>query len=166
MRTVTNQLLSEMDGATARNDGVFFLAATNHPWDLDSALVRPGRFDRRILVLPPDRPARRAIFDIHLRDRPVHGSVNTRKLAKMSEGLSGADIRLVVDDATEGAMTASASEQRIVPINQEMLLASLRAVRPSIDRWLATARNYATFANEHGDLDELVDYLAKNRRPK
>ena len=59
MRNVVNLFLSELDGADADNDGVFVLGATNHPWDVDSALMRPGRFDRTVLVLPPDTTARR-----------------------------------------------------------------------------------------------------------
>ena len=71
MRNTVNQLLSEMDSLGGRNDGVFVLGATNHPWDVDSALRRPGRFDRMLLVLPPDGPAREAILRHHLRDRPL-----------------------------------------------------------------------------------------------
>ncbi|HEV2086732.1 MAG TPA: ATP-binding protein, partial [Cryptosporangiaceae bacterium] len=58
MRTTVNQLLYEMDSVASSNEGVFVLAATNHPWDVDTALRRPGRFDRMLLVLPPDAPAR------------------------------------------------------------------------------------------------------------
>jgi ATPase family associated with various cellular activities (AAA) len=61
-RNVVNQLLSEMDSVNANNDGVFVLAATNHPWDVDTALRRPGRLDRTLLVLPPDAQARAAIL--------------------------------------------------------------------------------------------------------
>src|SRR5687768_17072078 len=70
MRTVVNQLLTELDGVDGNNDGVFVLAATNAPWDIDAALRRPGRLDRTVLVLPPDAPARAAILEYHLRDRP------------------------------------------------------------------------------------------------
>ena len=58
MRTIGNQLLTELDGVDSNNDGVFVLAATNAPWDVDPALRRPGRFDRMCLVLPPDATAR------------------------------------------------------------------------------------------------------------
>ncbi|HEX4017850.1 MAG TPA: ATP-binding protein, partial [Frankiaceae bacterium] len=71
LRSVVQALLSELDGAQDSNDGVFVLAATNHPWDVDSALRRPGRFDRMLLVLPPDEEARRAVLRLHLRTRPV-----------------------------------------------------------------------------------------------
>ena len=73
MRSAVNQLLLELDDVTGGNEGVFVLAATNHPWDVDSALRRPGRFDRTLLVLPPDQAAREAMFRFHLRDRPVAG---------------------------------------------------------------------------------------------
>src|SRR5579871_6043920 len=61
-RDVVNQLLAELDSLNGDNAGVFVLAATNHPWDVDTALRRPGRLDRTLLVLPPDRPAREAIL--------------------------------------------------------------------------------------------------------
>ncbi len=73
MRSAVNQLLLELDDVTGGNEGVFVLAATNHPWDVDSALRRPGRLDRTLLVLPPDEQAREAVFRFHLRDRPVAG---------------------------------------------------------------------------------------------
>jgi SpoVK/Ycf46/Vps4 family AAA+-type ATPase len=62
MRSTVNQLLQELDGVDGSNDGVYVIGATNHPWDIDVALRRPGRFDRLLLVLPPDAQAREAIF--------------------------------------------------------------------------------------------------------
>lgn len=92
MRNVVNQLLSELDGIdSAANEGVFVLAATNVPWDVDNALRPPGRLDRTILVLPPDGPAREAILRYHLRDRPIE-NVDLSKLVKVTGGLSGADL--------------------------------------------------------------------------
>ncbi|MGC0272802.1 ATP-binding protein [Pseudactinotalea sp. Z1739] len=83
MRTAVNQLLSELDGVGTDNDGVFVLAATNQPWEVDPALRRPGRFDRTVLVLPPDREARAAIFAFHLRTRPT-GTIDINALARAS----------------------------------------------------------------------------------
>ncbi|MGI5270236.1 AAA family ATPase [Nonomuraea sp. CA-218870] len=85
MRTVVNQLLEEMDGVAADNEGLFILGATNQPWDVDTALRRPGRFDRTILVLPPDRSARRAILEFHLRGRPVE-NIDVVSLASSTDG--------------------------------------------------------------------------------
>jgi SpoVK/Ycf46/Vps4 family AAA+-type ATPase len=84
MRGTINQLLVELDSVDSGNEGVFVLAATNHPWNVDSALLRPGRLDRSVLVLPPDPPARAAIIRYHLRDRPVAGAA----LAADPRGLS------------------------------------------------------------------------------
>src|SRR5439155_18967741 len=105
-RNVVNQLLAEMDGVDGRNDGVFVLGATNHPWDVDSALLRPGRFDRVMLVLPPDRPARAAILERHLRGRPVEG-VDVERLASRTEDFSGADLAHLADTAVEYALEQS-----------------------------------------------------------
>ena len=73
MRSVVNQLLTELDGIASDNEGVYVLAATNQPWDIDPALRRPGRLDRTVLVLPPDTKARESIFRSNLAHRPVEG---------------------------------------------------------------------------------------------
>ena len=87
MRSVVNQLLEELDGIGNDNDGVYILAATNTPWDIDPALRRPGRLDRTLLVLPPDEPARATILHTHLRERPVEG-IDLQVLARMTEAVS------------------------------------------------------------------------------
>ena len=101
-RGSVNQLLSEMDGVQSNNEGVFVLGATNHPWDVDVALRRPGRFDRMVLVLPPDQPAREAILRYHLRERPI-ANIDLHKLAAMTDGYSGADLAYVCETAAEPA---------------------------------------------------------------
>lgn len=163
MRTVVNQLLAEMDGASSSNDGLYFLAATNHPWDIDPALLRPGRFDRKLLVLPPDEPARDAIFAYHLRGRPTLG-VRTDKLAAASNGLTGADIRLVCDDAIESALARSIDTGVVQPIEQSDLVDAVKRTPSSIGQWVEIARNYAMFSNESGSYDELMEFL--KRRPR
>jgi SpoVK/Ycf46/Vps4 family AAA+-type ATPase len=107
-RGVVNQFLTELDGVDAANDGVFVLAATNAPWDVDVALRRPGRLDRTLLVLPPDRPAREAILRHHLRGRPVSG-LRLDALAKRTDGYSGADLAHLCDSAAEPALMRSAA---------------------------------------------------------
>jgi hypothetical protein len=103
MRGTVNQLLAELDGVGADNEGVYILAATNQPWDIDPALRRPGRLDRTVLVLPPDRPAREAVLRHHLRDRPVAG-IDLGRLAKATDGYSGADLAYVCESAAERAL--------------------------------------------------------------
>jgi len=162
MRTVVNQLLTELDGVDANNDGVFVLAATNAPWDIDAALRRPGRLDRTLLVLPPDREARAAILEYHLRDRPVAG-IDLGKVADASEHYSGADLAHVCETAAEFAMRDSIATGDIRMISQADMLAAAREVRPSTDAWFSTARNVAMFANESGEYDDLAAYLKKRK---
>lgn len=157
-RGVVAQLLSELDSFGSDNEGVFVLAATNHPWDVDAALRRPGRFDRVVLVMPPDRPAREAILKMHLRERPV-GEVDLGSLAARTRGYSGADLAHLCDTATELALEASVAIGEARPISQMDLERALGEVKPSTKSWIQTAKNYAQFANEGGIYDELLDYL-------
>jgi SpoVK/Ycf46/Vps4 family AAA+-type ATPase len=162
-RGTVNQLLSEMDGLSADNDGVFILGATNHPWDVDVALRRPGRFDRMVIVLPPDEAARQAIFKYHLRNRPI-ANIDLPKLADRTNGYSGADLAHVCETAAERALLDSVHSGTPRMIEMEDLLAALKEVRPSIGPWLDTARNVAQFANEDGTYDDLLGYLRKRRK--
>lgn len=162
MRGVVNQLLSELDGAGADNEGVFVLAATNHPWDVDAALLRPGRFDRMLFVLPPDAPAREAILRLHLRGKPTE-ALDLGRVVGATDGLSGADLALICDHATERAMEASLQAGTTRPISSADLLDAIRTIRPSVQPWLETARNFAVYNNETGAYDELLAYLKRRR---
>jgi SpoVK/Ycf46/Vps4 family AAA+-type ATPase len=163
MRSAVNQLLLELDGVQSTNDGVFILAATNAPWDVDAALRRPGRFDRTLLVLPPDKEARQAIWQLHLAERPVAG-IDVGRLVKMTEGYTGADIAHACDSAAEIALMAAAESGDLRMIGQADVEAALSEIRPSVGPWFETARNVVLFANEDGSYDELGKYLRKHRR--
>jgi cell division protease FtsH len=93
-----NQLLVEMDGFES-NEGVILLAATNRPDVLDPALLRPGRFDRQIVVDNPDVKGREGILKVHVKDIPLGDDVNLKVLAKGTPGLSGADLANIVNEA-------------------------------------------------------------------
>lgn len=162
MRTTVNQLLTELDGVANNNDGVFVLAATNAPWDVDPAMRRPGRFDRIVLVLPPDEAARGAIVKYHLRGRPVAG-VDVRTIAKHTDGFSGADLAHLCDTAAEKAMLDAVHSGEARMVEMRDFQAAVREVRPSIGPWLDTAKNVAMFANEGGTYDELLRYLKKRK---
>lgn len=161
-RNVVNQLLMEMDGFESNNDGLFVLAATNHPWDVDSALKRPGRFDRMVLVLPPDEPAREAILKVHLRGRPIEG-IDLAELVKRTHGFSGADLKHLVTSASEVAMMDSIRAGAVRPINMKDMRTALSEIKPSIAPWLQSAKNVVTFANKTGEYDDLVDYLKEEK---
>jgi cell division protease FtsH len=93
-----NQILSEMDGFSS-GDTVIVLAATNRPEVLDAALLRPGRFDRRVVVQPPDKVGRAAILQVHTRSVPLAADVDLRLVASTTPGLVGADLRNLVNEA-------------------------------------------------------------------
>src|SRR4051812_1539055 len=93
-----NQLLVEMDGFES-NDGVILIAATNRPDVLDPALLRPGRFDRQIVVDAPDLRGREGILKVHLRNKPIAEDVSVTTLARGTPGMSGADLANLVNEA-------------------------------------------------------------------
>ena len=98
-----NQILTEMDGFEA-NLAVIVLGATNRPEILDAALLRPGRFDRRVAVPAPDKDGRRSILDVHTRSLPLAGDVSLDRLASTTPGMVGADLANL---ANEAALTAA-----------------------------------------------------------
>jgi cell division protease FtsH len=105
-----NQILTEMDGFSGR-EGIIVLAATNQPDVLDRALLRPGRFDRRVVVNLPDKAGREAILKVHTRKVPLAGDVKLEQLAAATPGLSGADLRNLVNEA---ALLAARREENEV----------------------------------------------------
>src|SRR5213082_3012499 len=105
-----NQILTEMDGFSSR-EGIIVLAATNQPDVLDKALMRPGRFDRRVVVNLPDKTGREAILKVHTRTVPVSSDVGLAAIAAATPGFSGADLRNLVNEA---ALLAARREQNQV----------------------------------------------------
>ena len=93
-----NQLLVEMDGF-GTNEGVIVLAATNRPDVLDKALLRPGRFDRQIVVPAPDVAAREKILEVHSRNKKIADDVDLKTIAKNTSGFSGADLENVLNES-------------------------------------------------------------------
>jgi transitional endoplasmic reticulum ATPase len=100
---VISQLLTELDGLEELRD-VTVIAATNRPDIIDPALLRPGRFDRLIYIPPPDKEARKEIFRIHTRKKPLADDVNLDELAEKTEGYTGADIAAVCNEAVMAAI--------------------------------------------------------------
>ena len=108
-----NQLLVEMDGFEA-NDGVILIAATNRPDVLDPALLRPGRFDRRVVVPRPDIKGREGILQVHTRRVPLENDVDIRVLARGTPGFAGADLENLVNEA---ALLAARNDKDKVNMN-------------------------------------------------
>ena len=106
-----NQILTEMDGFDG-TEGVVVLGATNRPEILDPALLRPGRFDRRLTISAPDRAGRRAILDVHVRDVPLADDVNLDSVAATTSGMVGAELRNLVNEAAILAARRGTSASR------------------------------------------------------
>ncbi len=109
-----NQLLVEMDGFED-NDGVIVIAATNRPDVLDPALLRPGRFDRQVVVGLPDIRGREQILHVHMRKVPLHDDVDAAVIARGTPGFSGADLANLVNEA---ALFAARSDSRLVTMKE------------------------------------------------
>ena len=115
-----NQLLVEMDGFTA-NEGVIVLAATNRPDVLDKALLRPGRFDRQIVVSAPDVKAREQILEVHAKRKRIADDVDLRTIAKNTSGFSGADLENVLNEAALLAARRNQKEINMQDIEDAMI---------------------------------------------
>lgn len=163
LRTLVNQLLTELDSLDSNNENLFVLAATNHPWDVDAALKRPGRFDRTVAVFPPDEVARHSLFEYYLKDRPVEGKLEIQSLVKATRFFSGADIAHICNSAVEYALEESIETGTVRPISMKDLKRATAEHRASTLGWFETARNYAMFANESGAFDDLLEFINKNK---
>ena len=125
-----NQLLVELDGFRAR-DEVVVMAASNRLQDLDSALLRPGRFDRQVLVAPPDVAGREAILGVHTRNKPLAADVDLGRIARQTSGLTGADLANICNEAAifAGRSAAQFVRQADFDAAMERIVAGLQQRR-------------------------------------
>jgi SpoVK/Ycf46/Vps4 family AAA+-type ATPase len=158
-RGVVDQLVAELYSASEDHEGVFVVAATEHPWDVDSLLRRPGRLDHRLLVLPPDLQAREAIIRSVLAGRPLADDLDLAWLAARTDKYSAADLAQLCESAAAAALEASIVSNSSRPITQADFTRGLHEIRPSTPPWFDLARDYARFAAEPGSYDDLVSYL-------
>jgi SpoVK/Ycf46/Vps4 family AAA+-type ATPase len=160
-RTLVTQFLSELDGAgSAANAGVLVMGATNAPWDVDPAFRRPGRFGDVLFVPPPDLRARVEILKLRLVGKP-QGEIDVVEVARRTELFSGADLDHLVDAACETALASSLQSGTVRPLSQNDLLAAAAKVRPTTREWFAQARNFAKYANQSGQYDEVLEYVKR-----
>jgi len=161
-RGVVDQLVAELYSASEEHEGVFVVAATEHPWDVDALLRRPGRLDHRLLVLPPDTEARQAIIRSVLAGRPLAEDLDLAALAARTDGYSAADLAQLCESAAAAALEASMVSNSSRPIALADFTRGLHEIRPSAPAWFELARDYARFAAEPGSYDDLVAYLRAN----
>ena len=157
-RHVINQFLSEMDGIASNNSGVLVLAATNAPWYVDTALRRPGRFDRVIFVPPPDNTARAEILKIILEGKPLE-NVNHDKVSAVTDGFSGADLHGLVDMAVEGKLEEAMKQGKVLPLTTQDLVNAAKKQKTTTRDWFETAKNYALYSNQSGFYDDILAYV-------
>ena len=152
-----NQLLVEMDGFES-NDGVILVAATNRPDVLDPALLRPGRFDRRVMVPKPDLAGRATILKVHTRKVPLDERVNLELLARGTPGFSGADLANLVNEAA--LIAAKANKNRVAGEDLELAKdkVMMGAERKSMVLSKAEIKNTAYHEAGHTLVAELVEH--------
>ncbi|MFK0243392.1 ATP-binding protein [Amycolatopsis azurea] len=160
MRMLVTQLLEELDGMAGTNDGVYFLAATNRPWDIDSALRRPGRIDKTVLVLPPDAVARAVIVQGALAGKPA-ADVDVMAVAAATEGFSGADLSHLTTTVLQKAMIESMSRSELVPVTTDALLAAVGGIIPSTTSWFDQVAPVLEYGVDDGTFDQLRAYRVK-----
>lgn len=131
MARVVPQFLAEMQGFRQHPNSLLVMGATNEPWAIDAAMLRPGRFDVHVHVGLPDMAARYAQIAALLKDRPLAGNIDIALLAEHSDGLSGADIAGFVQRAAREGFAASL-EGAIQPLTQAQLETVLAATPPSV----------------------------------
>lgn len=137
MTRLVPQILAELEGFdTAGKNPLLFIGATNEPWSLDPAVLRPGRFDEKVYVGLPDWPARRKMFELYLRGRPLAQDVDLDYLADLTEGWSGADLKNLCEKAAAEvflrAVRAGGGPQDGLPIALRDLESILEQTRPSV----------------------------------
>ncbi len=161
-RQVVNEFLSQLDGFGADNQEVLILAATNMPWDVDSAMKRPGRFSRQVFVPPPDEAARAHIVELKLHGVP-HEGVDAQAIAKATPHFSGADIEGVVETAKDFALEDHVVNNVDRSITQQDLLRAAKEARASTLDWLRTARNLVKYAGADDSYGEVERYLKAHK---
>ncbi len=156
---VVNTLLSEMDGLEELND-VVVIAATNRPDILDPALLRPGRFDRILLLTPPEKEARLEVFKIHTKDMPLAKDVNLEKLSEKTEGCVGADISAI---CREAALLELRADVNAKEVSKKFFEEALKKVRPSVSK--EAMESYKEIEEEYfrkaksGAIKDIPNYL-------
>lgn len=139
-----NELLQQIDGFSSKGSGLMVLGATNNPWAVDEAAMRPGRFSQKIYVPLPDAAARRWMIERKLKKTKTDGSIDIDGITARTEGYSGADIAELMDRATDGPLARSLQTGAISGLNAVDIEEALARVRPSVD--VAVLKRFAEYS--------------------
>lgn len=159
-RTLVNQFLNELDGLGSNNSSILVMGATNVPWYVDTALKRPGRFDKTIFVPPPDLHERVQIFQLFLAGKPIE-NIDYIQIAKKSSRYSAADIIAICNTAIDKKIKEAIKTGNKKTIKTQDLLEAIKQVNPSTSEWFQIAENYVKYSNQSGSYDAVRDFLIK-----
>lgn len=159
-RPVSRQLLHELRDPGA-NDGLTVLVATSAPWDLDPALLAPGAFDRVLFLAPPPRPDRLDYLRQLCAGKP-QGNLDLPALAGATEGYSFLDLKRVLDRALDAVLRRSLDRGRPQPLTADDLEQAVEAVTPSVEQWLAEAREHLPPSGQDATYEQLRSYLERH----
>ena len=135
MQRVVPQILQELEGFDRKSDhALLFVGATNRPWMLDEAMLRPGRLDSKIYVDLPDAPARFRMLEIYLGDRPLAGDVDFGELCDRLAGYSGADIKNIAERAAQLPFMEAVSGKKARSIAKKDVMAVIQGTSPSVTK--------------------------------
>jgi len=162
MRPLVDSMLTEMESVNTSTDKLLIIGATNMPWDVDSALKRPGRFDKLVFVPPPDKEARKVIFQLKLLGKPVEENLDISLLADKTHLYSGADIENVIEVATEHVLNEIMVSNQERSIKMDDLLLAIKQTNPSTLEWINTIKNYIKYANQSGLYSDVAMYIKEN----
>lgn len=141
-RSAVAQLLTEMDGMDSKDKDqqILLLAATNEPWSIDPALRREGRFGTSIYIPPPDQESRKKIMQLMMQNRPIK-EIDFNKLAKLTEGFSGADMKSVCEQATDIPLKESMSTGKRRKIKSSDIRKAIKSTNSIISEWFQKAKD-------------------------
>lgn len=129
-----NELLQQIDGFSGGGAGLTVLGATNNPWAVDEAAMRPGRFSQKIYIPLPDAAARKKMIELRLRKTRVDGAIDVDGAASRMEGFSGADITELIDRATDYPLKRSLASGTVSGLTAADMEAALSVVKPSVEK--------------------------------
>ena len=141
-----NELLQQIDGFAGGGAGLMILGATNNPWAVDGAAMRPGRFSQKIYIPLPEDKARRAMIKTKLEKTRVDGIIDVEYTVNKTEGFSGADITELMDRATDAPLRRSLESGVISGLIMQDIDDALACVKPSVDE--STLRRFENYINE------------------
>lgn len=161
---VVNEFLQQIDGFMGKAQNLLLLAATNRPWDIDSAAMRSGRFSEKIYVPLPDKKARTFLFEKNLKDVPIDDTVDLEYLAGITDGYSGADIAEICDKAKVEPLLKSITLQEegkfdkdnIIKLSRSDLVTAIKSVRKASNK--EEIKKFEDFAKSFGENIKLEQF--------